>query len=169
MMKTNILCLFAILMLASCTITRQNNQEKTKTETDVTTVTDTVEKVDTTATLKADTANYNNLPLTIFTDTTDTTPVVFENAITKVIIKKKKTGKVDLTVIKKEEKVTVQFERRTHTKKHMKKTVRTANRSINTKTSYGPMFYIVPGICLLLLILLYWLYRRWKRGLLKFP
>lgn len=167
-MKNKIfLCLISgIFLLASCTVTKQVDTEKTHTKTDSTSITDIVEKIDTTATIAADTATYNNLPLMIFTDTTDITPVILENDKTKLIIKKKKNGKVDIVVIKKEEKVHFQFERRYHNETHLKKAVRTSSKEVNTKTSYGPMFYIVPGICLLILALIYYLYRRWKKGLL---
>lgn len=168
-MKNSILYLVVIFLLASCTVTKQTNTDKTNIKTDSSNVTDITEKIDTTVKIKADTSNYNNLPVTIFTDTADTTPVVLENTTTKVIIKKKKTGKVDITVIKKEQEVKVQFERHTRSETHLKKAIRMVNKETNTQTRYGHALIIIPVILLLLLILLYYLYRRWKKGLLKFP
>lgn len=168
-MKNIIFILSALIFCSGCVTTKKVTEDKKVVKTDSIVTTDVVEKIDTTATIEADTANYNNLPITIFTDTTDTMPVVFENSTTKVIIRKKKNKKFDLQVIKKEEKVTLQFYRHTKTKLVLHKMEKTTHKEKQVKTSYGPV-YVIGGISLLLLLLLlYYLYRRWKKGLLKFP
>lgn len=168
-MRNKILFFLVIVLLAfSCKTVKEVDKTKTDIKTDSTSTVEIFETVDTTVTKPADTTSLNNLPITLITDTTDTTPVVFDNEHTTVIIKKHKGKKTfDLVVINKEEKISVKFTRKIRKTTRVKKAIHTNDKHVKKVTTGGGSAGWIVGLTgvslLLLALIIYYLYRRWKK------
>ena len=164
--------------MASCTTTKLDKEihkEETTldssntTKIDSTNKTTIIEEVDTTAIIPADTSK-GSIPITFFTDTADTSTIIFENTAVVLKIKKKK-GKVDYEVIRKEQKVHFKYNRKTTSytrlKKgsttEVKKTSKTVDKSLHKTITSLPWWIwliLIIGILVGLYFLMRWINRK---------